>query len=482
MKYSFYGSSAFVLMCFGLSLNVFGKDSQSANTKKVIAKTSETLPAKPKDSEKNKDKTKEEISNECNTVDQNENSEAAFNQKDKTVNQKPNSRKITIFFNEKHNSTVQDIRKIRVENGNNKISLHDIPFSSALVINPLEPWVNVVGYEYRSLNKPLFNLLKTAIGKSISYKVDGEFFQGQLINVYHDENLNKDIIVTNRGNVCNFTLLEKCRYLSLHASGKFNDSDLLVDLFADKSGDADIELNYITNGIRSDIMYVVETDLSVSNALIKAIAVIKNETNIDFQNVNLIFDFLTDKITEKRMTANTDFIGGGIKKIIALKNFEKQELTSTYQVRLSRDFAGANTPVQVKKILSVKCPFSTKEYTTPGSRVNAMLKLGKNSQFSSCGIFDGRLLFDVGTEENIKVNVKRINTKNLLNDSKDVSFVVTIKNELNTETDIEINLDLGAKYDIIRESVDRFSSKPIWKVLIPANGEKEIYFRVKLWN
>lgn len=396
-------------------------------------------------------------------------------------------RRLNVLLNDFGKAIVQDIRKINVTKGKSQIYLSDIPFSvinDNLIIKPTMPGIEIANYEYRSFNKPVIELLKTMIGKNISYKIGEEIFSGKLISIYKDND--KDVIIINKNNVHNVAFLDKCQYLNLYNSGYFYDYNLLVDVIAQKDGEAEIELGYTLDGLYVDLLYIIETSKNFESVPMRSAAVIRNNTNIDFKNVTFTFGSVLDRVTGDKITVRTKTLNSGNRKVISLKKIDNQEIYLSYQVKIPHDFDGESIDLKARRVLSVKCPFILKQDGNNFLKTKALLKIDQNNQFYSVNsdVFgdNDSIIFDAGIAENININVKKINMKNLIDNSKDVSFVIKVTNPTPNEIDLSVILDIGKKCDIIKENVNRFSSKPMWKLLVPSNNSKELYCRVKLWE
>lgn len=394
---------------------------------------------------------------------------------------------LTVNFYNDGTCGVRDKRSIKVVKGYNRLYVYKIPSSinnDSIIIKTSDDSIDIIDYENKVFRKNMLQILKAFVGSDVDCQIGEKTITGTLINVDNDNALNKNIAVIQTKDGWNISDLGSCHSILLKKQNE-QTANLCVNLIAESDKEFDAEINYSCEDISFDLMYLVEMNSTYDKVNVTVISNVKNDTNIDFNNITAIFESLIDTTTNSYISCKIDGLPSNTRKMFFLKKFFGREMQTSRFIKIPKNFRKCNEKVYARKMLSVDYPVKLKKEDVSIEKSKSLFVYADMKRVLSVGnqaIFKpNTMTFDVGSVDDVFASITRVAEKKQADGSVEVSFIIRVENESDQLTDIIMQHEFDGRHSIIRSNSDHDEQNGVWRLTVEPKSKKDLYYKVKMW-
>ncbi len=398
-----------------------------------------------------------------------------------------NSAELIVSFYNDGTCGVRDKRSIKVAKGYNRLYVYKIPSSiknDSLIIKTADPSTDIIDYEHKVFRKNMLQILKAFVGCEVDCHISGKTVTGTLINVDNDSTLNKNIAVIQTKDGWNITDLSSCSSVLLKKQNQ-QTASLCINLISDSCKEFDTEINYSCEDISFDLMYLVEMNLTYDKVNVSVISNVKNDTNIDFNNLTAIFESLIDTSTNSYISCKIDGLPSNTRKMFFLKKFFDREMYTSRFIKIPKNFKKCDEKVYARKMLSVDYPVKLKKDDVNSEKAKSLFVYADMKRVLSVddpSIFKpNAMTFDVGPVDDVFAIITRVVEKKQPDGSIEVSFILKVENESDQSTEVVLQHEFDGRHNIIRSNSEHNEQNGVWRLMLDPKSKKDLYYKVKMW-
>jgi hypothetical protein len=403
---------------------------------------------------------------------------------------------------------VKDTRNVKIQSGINEIEFDNIfpgPICESINFRtPKKGRITVLSYSIDKNDISREHLLSSAVGEDVFYLVkdDTKMSKGKLIGISKEKDANYAVI--SNGDKCFMIPTKECVAIDDNVLKNIRKNSLKLICQAEEQDDMDIQISYLTNILSWKHFCCIEVFQNLDRADIYSLAFVKNNSDQDLKNIDVIFD--TSSPSMETSIPATQYL-----------QVENQN-TLSYQRNLSIDKRSQTMCVlrsakSIKPTLEyiVKIPLSaidnslSKEIELP---VNNMLiintkaaEIGTSFHDSDALIFcrnngernflgrqilssikkDDDLVFEIGNAPDIVASVQQTDFKKISEKNVEYGVRVIIKNNKLTDSVTLVMVDTQFPWNVIKRNFElQKSEKPVWRLELQPNESKELHFRMRV--
>lgn len=418
-----------------------------------------------------------------------------------TISEKSNTLVVSVYNG--NLALVKDTRKLHLKKGLNVIEIHNIsPLlelnSVSLKCSSCECTVKILSYEMLKKSSSKGALLKSSIGKTISYKnhLDKES-SGILKDIFCDENSKEMIGLIQSSGKVEFVPLEKC--YSIYATNITSKRNILrTYIYSEEELDEDLEIYYMTTGIKWKPECSIEVDSSLKNADIYVSGTLQNETDWNIEGANIIFDYSSPSISQKMTELNESSMSytypekltlrQSSSAVVAINSAINIDLNRSYLVKIPEVKHG-NSKLPVYNLVNVEDE-AISQFVKNGSEALIYLTNDNNKKFLGLrniklmdGLNNGGLSFAIGKCNDVEATVRYVDIKNITDKISETGVAVKIKNNGNSKSSVYVSCDIPQKNDctVMKENINRVNQQSLlWNLVIEPNSSKEFYYKIRI--
>ena len=413
------------------------------------------------------------------------------------------SKSLTVSVYNSNLALVKDVRAIHLKKGLNVVEIHNI--SPLLGLNSVslkcascECIVRILSYELLKKSSSKSALLKSSLGKYIAYKnYADKDSSGILKDIFCDENSKEMTGLVQSSGKIEFVPLDKCYSVSSNNfAAKRN--ILRTYIYSDEELDEELEIYYMTTGIRWKPECSIELDNSLKNANIYVSGTLQNDIDWDINEANVIFDYSSPSIDQKTSEYNESKMSYNYPEkltlrqsssaVVAINSAINVDLHKSYLVKIP-ELKHGNTNLPVHNLVSIDDE-AISQFVKNGSEAliyltdqNSRKFLGLRNIKLMDGLNNGGLSFSVRQCDDIQAVVRHIDVRNITDKISEISVAIKVKNNENSKSSVYVSCEMPQKHDcqVMKENISRVNQQSLlWNLVIEPNSSKELYYKIRI--
>ncbi|GHT97697.1 hypothetical protein FACS1894126_2240 [Alphaproteobacteria bacterium] len=404
---------------------------------------------------------------------------------------------------------VKDRRIVKTHSGLNEVTFQGIdPKVDIESINfrtPKKGKIRVCNFMFHSNNLSRHMLFQNAIGEDVFYQLlqDGRIEKGTLICISEEDGKHYAAIKTE--DKCFVLPLEKCVAIAENALKLEEQNSLDLSFEVDETNDIELEISYLTPNVHWKHVCIVDIFEKMDRIDIVSQALIKNDTDYDIENADIVFDTSTPRIDhdEKSKYDEPKEVLNYKRKLsvkrrsdsmCVLKAAKEINPVMEHIIRIPFNVIDGSAlkevEVPVKNLLVVEnttslgigADFQDSDEVLLFRRLQGERSfLGKRS-LSSIRKGDA-FIFEIGNTCDITGNVRLTDSRKLSEKSIENWVRVVVKNDKSVEATVSVVIDVDGSWRVSKENFEmQKSDKPTWSLTLNPNETKELHFRMIIDN
>ncbi|MDR1333818.1 MAG: hypothetical protein LBJ71_01215 [Holosporaceae bacterium] len=396
---------------------------------------------------------------------------------------------------------VKDVRSIKLVPGINRkvfTSLYPGLIEDSLSFRILKnKKISIKSYELIRRNSSREDCLRSAIGGEVFFEAfeGNKLEKGDLLNILGEEKAFLAVIKKDH----QYFIVPTNRCVAIGAElQNFSNSDTLYVYFESLNAENPIlELNYLTSNISCKHLCRINISPQWDSVDISLEALLKNNTDSDFEDVKVLFDFFElsniqiQPHNNESPAANAYNIS--IKKnsssICVLKSMKEQKVKLEHIVKIASNVLSSSTAkeVPVGNLLMVEnitklgigTDFVGGELLVYQRFADGQRFLGRHALSSVTN--NDALIMEIGTTQDVIAKVQQTDFRKLSEKQSEYGIQVNLQNKKSVESDVHVVIDVNSGWKVTKKNLDmQTDDKPSWKLNLKPNESKDLHFRIRM--